>query len=167
MRIANAPRPQQLTPRYQRAKHGFRERGPHAHQPAKLLLRDRQHPAPDRHTTTQRATLARQQIQLAHEATPPVRRDHDSVLAFEAPHLDLALQDHEQVIRRLARREQQLPRHHRSLAAELGDVRELGVAQHWKRGCVLAAWGAHLCRACCGGEQGASIIPSERWRRPV
>ncbi len=139
--LGSLARSQKLAPRDERGEHGFRERGPTAHQPAELGLGDHQHPARHRHTAAHGATLAGQQIQLADEAARPVRGDDGRVGAVEAHDLDLALEHDEQVVGRLAGLEQQLADTHRLLGPERGDLRELGGAQH--RVGVPAA-GAHL-----------------------
>ena len=148
---------QDLAARDERVEDDFGQRRLGAEQPAKLGLRDHEHPARFRHATAQRAPLAGQEVELAREAARAIGGDHGGLGIIEAGDFGAALEQHEQVVGRLARLEQQLPGGRRLLGAEFCDLRELCGAQHGKRDSVPVSTGTAASRA-------GSLRPGRRRR---
>src|SRR5882762_172347 len=100
---------QGLPPRDERAEDLFGERGPKAHQTTELRLLDDEYATRSADTAGQEAALAGQEGQLAHERARSERDEDDLVVPVGAHDLGFTLEDHEQVIRRLAGSEKDLP----------------------------------------------------------
>jgi len=97
---------QDLAAREQRVEDRFSELRAPTQQSAELLLGDDEDAAGLRDTAAERAALPGQQVQLADEAAAAVGHDHDGIGAIAVYHLDVALEDHEEVVGGLTRGEQ-------------------------------------------------------------
>ena len=146
-RLAALLRAQDLAARDKRVEDDVSQHRLGAEQPAKLGLCNHEHPARFGHPAPQRASLARQEIELAREAARAVVGDDGGLGVVEAGDLGPALEQHEQVVGGLAGLEQQFPGGRRPLGAEFRDLRELCGAQHRKRDSVQLAADAAASRA--------------------
>ena len=87
--------------------------------------RDRQHPARAADAGREEGALAGQQVELADEPAGAVGGDDRLAVGVEADDLDLALEDHEEVVGLVAGRYSTSPASHGPLVAEAGQLGQL------------------------------------------